>query len=59
MYINPCCYGSSAAIKVCMDFCIQLKSRSLIWVAVKELKLNYYIGESLLFNLYTNYGNLI
>ena len=29
------------------------------WVAVKELKLSYYIGETLLFTTYTNYGNLI
>ena len=31
----------------------------LIWVAVKELKLSYYIGETLLFTIYTHYGNLI
>ena len=29
------------------------------WVAVKELKLSYYIGETLLFTMYTQYGNLI
>ena len=29
------------------------------WVAVKELKLSYYIGETLLFAIYTHYGNLI
>ena len=28
-------------------------------VAVKELKLSYYIGETLLFTIYTHYGNLI
>ena len=28
------------------------------WVAVKELKLSYYIGETLLSTIYTNYGNL-
>ena len=28
-------------------------------VAVKELKLRYYIGETLLFTIYTHYGNLI
>ena len=27
--------------------------------AVKELKLSYYIGETLLFTIYTNYGNLV
>ena len=29
------------------------------WVAVKELKLSYYVGETLLFTTYTHYGNLI
>ena len=29
------------------------------WVAGKELKLSYYIGEALLFTIYTHYGNLI
>ena len=29
------------------------------WVAVKELNLSYYIGETLLFTIYTQYGNLI
>ena len=28
------------------------------WVAVKELELSYYIGETLLFTIYTHYGNL-
>ena len=32
---------------------------TLYWVAVKELKLSYYIGETLLFAIYTLYGNLI
>ena len=31
----------------------------IFWVAVKELKLSYYIGETLLFTIYTHYGNLI
>ena len=26
---------------------------------IKELKLSYYIGETLLFTIYTHYGNLI
>ena len=30
-----------------------------VWVAVKELKLSYYIGETLLFTIYTHCGNLI
>ena len=29
------------------------------WVAVKELNASYYIGETLLFTIYTHYGNLI
>ena len=29
------------------------------WVAVKELTFSYYIGETLLFTMYTHYGNLI
>ena len=29
------------------------------WVAVKELNSSYYIGETLLFTIYTHYGNLI
>ena len=32
---------------------------NVYWVAVKELKLRYYIGETLLFTIYTHYGNLI
>ena len=31
----------------------------LYWVAVKKLKLSYCIGETLLFTIYTHYGNLI
>ena len=31
----------------------------LEWVAVKELNLNYYIGETLLFTIYTHPGNFI
>ena len=29
-----------------------------VWVAIKELKLKNYIGETLLFIIYTHYGNL-
>ena len=39
-----------------------ISSRSQVlssWVAVKELELSYYIGETLLFTIYTHYGNLI
>ena len=28
------------------------------WVAVKGLNLSYYIGETLLFTIYSHYGNL-
>ena len=31
---------------------------SSFWVAVKELKLSYCIGETLLFTTCTHYGNL-
>ena len=34
-------------------------TQKLNWVAVKGLKLSYYIGETLLFTIYTHYGNLI
>ena len=32
---------------------------SVLWVAVKELNLSYYIGETLSLTVYTHYGNLI
>ena len=31
----------------------------IAWVAVKELNLSYYIGETLLFTISTHYGNFI
>ena len=34
-------------------------SMAINWVAVKELRISYYIGETLLFTIYTHYGNLI
>ena len=39
----------------------KLTSTRVYWVAVKELKLSYYIGKTLLFTIYiyTHYGNLI
>ena len=40
------------------NFCRDVQGLSL-WVAVKELKLSYYIGETLLFTIYTHSGNLI
>ena len=38
---------------------VSTKVVSIFWVAVKELKLSYHIGETLLFTIYTHYGNLI
>ena len=38
---------------------INTKAPSFNWVAVKEHNLTYYIGEALLFSIYTHYGNLI
>ena len=38
---------------------VTLVGMTLCWVAVKELKLSYYIEETLLFTIYTHYGNLI
>ena len=35
---------------------VLMKYTSNGWVAVKELKLNYYIGETLLITFYTHYG---
>ena len=34
-------------------------ARRLFCVAVKELKLRYYVGETLLFTIYTHYRKLI
>ena len=36
-----------------------LPTQARNWVAVKELKLSYYIGQTLLFTIYTHHGNLI
>ena len=33
-------------------------SGTFCWVAVKELNLSYYIGETVLFTMYTHDGNL-
>ena len=29
------------------------------WVAVKELNISYYVGETILLTIYSPYGNLI
>ena len=42
-----------------VDYRTTEKNRVEYWVAVKELKLSYYIGETLLFTIHTQYGNLI
>ena len=39
-----------------LDRC--LKSTRYYWVALKDLDLSYYIGETLLFTIYTHDGNL-
>ena len=50
--------GVQIAVNVgCLDMSGLRLSR--FWVAVKELKLSYYIGETLLLTIYTHYGNLI
>ena len=36
-----------------------LDLKKINWVAVKGLKLSYYIGETLLFTIYTHSDNLI
>ena len=41
-----------AIVKGCQGF-------RVYWVAVKALKLSYYLGETLLFTIYTHDGNLI
>ena len=38
---------------------ITLHVLGMYWVAAEEVKLSYYIGETLLFTIYTHYGNLI
>ena len=34
-------------------------SLKMNWVAVKEFKLRYYIGETIVFTMHTHHGNLI
>ena len=36
-----------------------LPMMAIDWVAVKEFKVSYYIGETLSFIIYTHHGNLI
>ena len=49
-------------MKVWLEFVGTLLNASMVrtklffWVAVKELKLSYYIGEALLSTIYTHYG---
>ena len=56
--------GGKVAVPMVFEHCsVSDKHRALagsagIWIAVKELKLSYYIGETLLFTIYTHYGNL-
>ena len=36
---------------------VLLRHGMINWVAVKELNLGYYIGETILIPIYTHYGN--
>ena len=46
--------------KSVLEFAGSFRSRDpFIWVAVKEFRLSFYIGETLLFTTYTQDGNLI
>ena len=38
---------------------MRLQRLGFSWAAVKELKLSYYIGETLLITIYTHSGHLI
>ena len=53
--------GSAGKVLGCLALRgLLTRNRGLVyWVAVEELKLSYYIGETLLFTIYTHYGNLI
>ena len=42
-----------------LGFIVYGRQLGVNWVAVKELKLSYYIGETLLFAIYTHDGTLI
>ena len=46
--------------EICLNMIlISIQATTVPWVAVKELKLSYFLGETLLFTMYTHYGNLI
>ena len=42
-----------------VSHCLGRPGVTLNWVAARELKLSYYIGETRLFTIYTHHGNLI
>ena len=44
----PSVSNVSACLKATHSYCVL----NIFWVAVKELKLGYYIGETLLFTIY-------
>ena len=46
------CKDPKARLPICVT------DSGISWVAVKELKLSYYIRDTLLFSIYTHYGNL-
>ena len=56
---EPLPQGAAVALAADRLYLALGKSASLSWAAVKELKLSYYIGKTLLFTMYTRYGNLI
>ena len=51
--------GGFHELKVDLAFGLPGPAMTLVWVAVKELELSDYIMETLLFTIYTHYGNLI
>ena len=50
VFFAQCCLDCRGSVR---------RDTSSDWVAVKELKLSYYIGGNLLFTVYTHSGNLI
>ena len=56
---SPAALTFTVGTRLCLCIVLQSWSFVLVWVAVKELKLSYYIGETLLVTTYSHYGNLI
>ena len=53
------CSGGDRVFWAVGPIILQVLGVGHCWVAVKELNLSYYIGETLLFTIHTHYGNLI